>query len=404
MPGGGQPRVSTFTYMATDLMSGQILADTLPLSVQNFGMQLNGSGTLTGSLPYTGSVSSGWAENAGFVAALEARRAVLWVLQDGWPVWNGVVWDWPHTTLTQNNLPVSAQTMDSVWSKRMITATLEYQAMDIFAVFMDLVSYGMSKTSQYITSLSPTPPPSALVAKRARVAGIVLPGTIQAGVLWNATYMYSDLRKVTDAWSDLTANNLEYWFQPGLDSSGNLRTFLRLGYELGRPAVESGIQLIYPGNVSDYGYQRTGSQSANYIWATAPPNGSAEAWLSIYPAGADLTDLASYPLMEDTIAWNGSTVTSQAQINSFADGQVALRTQAMTQPVITIPAGLFPTAKDIVLGDGCALIATSPIHPAAADGSPGLITDVRITGWTCTPSAANQQESLHIATGGTFPP
>lgn len=394
-----------FTYMSTDLLDGRILADTLPLSVQNFSMQLNGSGTLTGSLPYTGSAGQGWTENAGFVAALESRRAVVWVLEDGYPVWNGVVWDWPHTTLSQGNLPISAQTIDSVWSHRLISATLEYQALDIFAVFMDLVTYGMTKSSQYVTSLSPTAPPTPLLVAAARVAGVVLPGTVAAGVQWNASYMYSDLRKVSDAWSDLTANGLEYWFQPGLDSSGNLRTFVRLGYELGRPALESGIQLLYPGNVLDYGYQRTGSQSANYMWATAPPNGSAEPWLSLFPAGADLADLGNnYPLMEDTIAWNGSTVTSQAQINTFANGQVGLRTQAMTQPVIVVGAGQFPRARDIILGDGCLLIATSPLHPATADGKPGLITEVRISGWTCTPPSANQQESLQIATSGVITP
>ena len=121
--------------------------------------------------------------------------------------------------------------------------------------------------------------------------------------------------------------------------------------------------------------------------------------------GADLADLGNnYPLMEDTIAWNGSTVTSQAQINTFANGQVGLRTQAMTQPVIVVGAGQFPRAGDIILGDGCLLIATSPLHPATADGKPGLITEVRISGWTCTPPSANQQESLQIATSGVITP
>ena len=394
-----------YDYLATDLITGRVLADTLPLTVQTFSAQLNGSGTLTGSLPFTGSASSGWAVNAGFVQALEARRAVLWVMQDGYPVWNGVVWDWPHTTLSGGNLPVSAQTMDSVWSKRLITATLEYRNVDIYTMFQDLVSYGMTKLSAFTSTLSPTPAPPPLVQQAAAVAGIVLPGPLLAGTSWSASYLYSDLRKVSDAWSDLTsAANLEYWFQPGLDQSGSMVTYVRLG-TLGTSAASSTIQLTYPGNVIDYGYQRTGSQGANYIWATAPPNGSAESWLSQYPAGADNRDLtAGYPLMEDTVSWNGSTVTTQSQIDGYAIGTVALRTQAMTEPVVTVGGGQFPQAKDIFLGDTCQLIATSPLHPATSSGQPGLQVTVRISGWTVTPPNANQPESIQITTSGILQP
>ena len=330
---------------------------------------------------------------------------MLWVLQDGYPVWNGVVWDRPHTTLSQGNLPVSAQTMDSVWSKRLITATLEYRNVDIYTMFQDLVGYGMTKNSAFTSVLSPTPPPPPLVRNAANVAGIVLPGPLLAGTAWSASYLYSDLRKVSDAWSDLTsAGNLEYWFQPGLDPSGNMVTYVRLG-TLGTSAANSTIQLTYPGNVIDYGYQQTGSQGANYIWATAPPNGSAESWLSQYPAGADNRDLsAGYPLMEDTVSWNGSTVTTQAQINGYAIGQVAMRTQAMTQPVVTVGGGQFPGAKDIFLGDTCQLIATSPLHPAGPGGQPGLQVTVRVTGWTVTPPNASQPESIQITTSGILQP
>jgi hypothetical protein len=394
-----------YTYMSTDLITGAVLADTLPLNVQTFSSQLNGSGTLTGSLPFTGTAADGWAVNKGFVKALECRRAVLWVLQEGYPVWNGVVWDWPHTGLQAGNLPISAQTMDSVWSHRLISDTIEYTAVDMFTVFLDLLTYGMTKDSTHISPLDPTPFPPFLVQQAAAVAGIHFNGSARSGVPWTAQYLYSDLRKVTDAWSDLTSSvDLEYWFQPGLDANGNLATFVRLG-KLGRRAADSGIQLTYPGNVLDYGYQRTGSQSANYIWATAPPAGSAASWLSQYPNGADITDLSNgYPLMEDTVSWNGSVVTAQSMIDGFANGQVALKSQAMTEPVITVGGGQFPNAKDIVLGDSCQLLATSPLHPAGANGQPGLQVQVRIAGWTVTPPNAQQPESIQITTSGVLRP
>lgn len=390
-------------------MSGAVLADTIPLQVQSFSAQLNGSGTLSGSLD----LQENYALNQPFISALECRRAVLWVLADGYPAWAGVVWDWPDMSRTGGTLPISAQTIDSVFSKRLITDTLNYPQVDLFKVFVDLCNYGRTKMSSYISTVSPAVTRSAgylsLVATRGRIARLVIPpvSLVSSGVPWTASYTYSDLTQVSSAWSDMCASgNLEYVFQPGLDSSGNLAIFLQLGYQqLGRPLGEAGYTLDYGGggNVLDYGYQRTGSQSANYIWATAPPNGAALQWGSIYPHGADLGDLdAGYPLLEATASWQGSVVTSQAQVDSFADGHVALVTAGMATPTVIIGGGGYPGVKDIVLGDAVEFVATSPLHPARSDGTPGLQQQVRITGYTVTPSGPQQQEQISLTTSGVI--
>lgn len=398
--------MSTYTYVATDLISGEVLADTLPLTVQSFGMQLNGSGTLAGQL----NLSEIYAINAPAVAALECRRAVLWVLQDAYPVWAGVVWDWPDHSRTQGTLPIQAQTLDSVWSKRLITDTLVYKQVDIFQAFLDLVTYGTSKQSPYIEQgVSPAATRDAnylsMVAQCGAVARLVLPahGANVAGVPWTASYTYSDLTQISSAWSDMCASGqLEYAFVPGLDSSGDLAIFVRLAYlRMGRPAPASGYALTYPGNVLDYGYQRTGSQSSNLVWAVAPPNGAQLQWQSTYPHGADLGDLAAgYPLMESTVSWQGSYVTTQAQINAFADGQVQLLTQAMTMPIVNVGGNATPRLRDIVLGDSTTLVATSPLHPPKDNGAPGLQQDVRVTGWTCYPPGPEQSEYIQLQTSG----
>lgn len=398
--------MSTYTYLATDLITGRVLADTLPLEVQSFGAQLNGSGTLTGQLD----LNQLAAVNVPAVAALECRRAVLWVLQDGYPVWAGVVWDWPDMSRAAGTLPISAQTIDSVWSHRLITDTLEYPQVDLFQAFIDLVTYGTSKHSAYIEAgVSPpatrNPAYLAMVADSGGVARLVMPSGAAAtcGVPWTASYVYSDLTQVSSAWSDMTASgNLEYAFVPGLDSSGNLAVFLRLAYlRMGRPVAASGYTLTYPGNVLDYGYQRTGSQSANMIWGTAPPNGSQLQWQSVYPHGADRADLAAgYPLMESTVSWQGSFVKAQAQVDAFADGQVQLYTQAMTAPTVNVGGGGRPSLRDIVLGDSTVLIATSPLHPPRPDGSAGLQQQVRVTGWSCYPPGPQQSEYVQLTTSG----
>lgn len=399
--------MSTYDYIATDLISGKVLADTLPLNVSSFGMQLNGSGTLSGSL----NLSEVYSVNAPFVAAIECRRAVIWVLQDGYPVWCGVCWDWPDQGRQSGTLSIQAQTIDSVWGHRLISDTLEYPQVDLYAAFLDLVTYGLSKQSSYIASTSPAatraPGYLAAFATNGGVARLVLPSGAQAvsGVSWTASHTYSDLTPINSAWQDMCASGqLEYAFVPGLDTSGDLAIFLRLGYlQLGRPAPSSGYALSYPGNLIDYGYQRTGSQSSNVVWATAPPNGSAAQWESVWPHGADQVDLAAgYPVMETTASWQGSVVTSQGQINGFADGQVAMRSQAMTLPMLKVGGSSLPRIRDIVLGDSTSFTATSALHPPQADGSPGLQMSVRVVGWTAYPSGPTQSEYIELTTSGVL--
>lgn len=94
--------------------------------------------------------------------------------------------------------------------------------------------------------------------------------------------------------------------------------------------------------------------------------------------------------MESTVSWDGSTVTSQAQINAFGDGQLDIVAQGMTTPVITIPDGVFPSILDVVLGDQFQFAATSDIHPPGPGGEPGLQSVLRLTGWTAYPSGPQQ--------------
>lgn len=380
-----------------------MLCEDIPLTVQMFSTQLNGSGTLTGAL----ALNESYQVNAPYVAALAPRRAVLWVLADGYPVWAGIVWDWPDMSRANGTLQVSAQTLDSLWSHRLITDTLEYGQVDMFTVFTDLARYGMNKQSSYIeTGVSPaaTRDPAYLAefAARGRVARFEIPDPGLSGSPWTASYTYSDLTQVSSAWSDMcSSGNLEYAFVPGLDSGGSLVVNLRLGYTaLGRPLAETGIVLQYPGNLLDYGWTVTGSQSSNMVWATAPPNGSELQWQSAYPHGADLPDLASYPVLESTVSWQGSYVTSQGQVDSYADGQVALLSSGMTTPAVTVGGGGYPPLQDLQLGDGALLALTSPLHPPGPDGSPGVQEEMRITSITVYPPGPQQSESFQLQLSG----
>lgn len=392
--------MTTYRYAATHVVTGETLADTLPLEVQSFSQQLNGGGQLTGNLD----LSQAYSQNTPFLDALIGRAAVIWVLADDYPTWNGVLLDKPDSSRAQGTLPLTAYTLDAIFSKRLITATLEYQDIDIFTVFLDLLKYGTSKRSPFITTLSPVQgPPSALVADRLPVAGLVLPSGAAAtsGVSWSSGYLYSDLTAVSDAWSNLTqSGNLEFVFQPGLDSQGNWVTNVRLGYNrLGRDYAECGYSFTYPGNALDYGKQETGSQASNVVIATAPPNGSPAQWQSQYPHGYDLADLNNgYPVMESTVQWQGSSVTRQAQVDSFADGQLGIVSEGMVTPVISAGGSGVPGILDLILGDTFQFAATSDADPPGPEGEPGYQPLLRLTGWSVTPPGPNSPESIQLTT------
>jgi hypothetical protein len=405
--------------LSTDLITGEIQADNIPLTVQSCTSTLNGGGTCTASL----NLQSPYALNSPWLMGLLARKNVLWVLADDYPVWCGVVWDWPDMTrMNGGALSIQASTIDSVWSHRLITDTLEYPAIDLYTVFLDLITYGMTKNSPYISTAAGVPNlrPAAMLAWMASngaVANLVLPQGQTAGVPWTASYMWSDQTAVSDAWSDMVSSgNFEYVFTPGLIGSNQPCINVNLGYQtLGRPVSESGYAITYGqgGNCTDYGYQITGSQGANAIWATAPANGSLEQWQSVYPNGWDLADLAAgFPVMETTVSWEGSTVTQQSQVDGFANGELEIYTQGMCTPTLNLTpvinpgaaamgATPVPTLQAVVLGDAFPFSATSPLHPPVVSGGqalPGLVQELRVTSVTWYPPGPQQSEYVQVST------
>jgi hypothetical protein len=526
--------LSAYRYLSTSILSGAVIGDWLPMTPQNMSRNLNATGTFTGAL----NLSAGTAqENRTWVAAVEPEKSVLWTFQDGQPVWNGIIWDWPHQSILDNTLPISASTPDSLFSHRLITDDLSFVSADIFDIFRALAVYATSKTPN------------------GQFAGLVM-GASQAGVVATVSYAGADRKPVYDAWTDLiSAYGFEYSFRPGVDVNGSLFTALDLGYpELGLPLGESGLAYNLPGNLLDYRFSRTGSTSSNRVYATASSSGTltainansdfeatvlpwtaingatlvqspswsstgsfsaqfsgdgatanpamlseavgvtplsgytlsaqlfstsgwatvqlsirwlnaagtefsavscapvnvsggqagsatlsasapgaavqaqavvqmtgipiptvlmnadqvilspatptSQAWASQLPHGQDDAVLADgYPLLESSAALSTAVVSSQAQIDGYADGLLPAVTGTQLVPLLTLGAGQLPAVKDITLGSYCQFNATSVLHPANPDGSPGLQLVGRVTGWTLYPPSQNQTEYSWIQLG-----
>lgn len=383
--------MSTYRYFTTNILTGAVGADTLPLHVSSFSRNLGNvgqPGMLTGYLDL-GSLPA--AVQSSYLGALEPRRTLLWVEQDGLPVWCGVLWDWPVTTVVTNQLPIQATEIGSLFGRRQVRADQTFSAgTDLFAVVQGLLNYTLAKTNGGVSGL---------------VVGTATAGTTVGGT--GITFAASNLLKILDSINQFaTQYGLEYAFTPGWDSTGTVPTVtLQLGYPtLRRPYSATNLQLVYPSQyVLDYGFPRIGNASVNSLLATAQSPGQ-QPWQSGSAHGQNSTDFSrGYPLLEDSIPYTAAAVTSQTQIDAFADGQIGKLTGTTTVPTVTIGGGGIPTVGQIQLGDEAELEATSPLHPAdPVSGAPGLQQLVRIIGWTVKPPdlQANQPESTVLALGG----
>ena len=139
----GRSVKSVYRYLTSNLLTGALMGDWLPFEPQSFSMVINGGGTFTGSLDL---IPQSPQQNAANLAAVTPRKAVLWVLQDGTPIWNGVLWDWVPTTVLQQQLPVQGATMESILSRRIIDTDLVFTDADIFTMARGIIQFAFSKT------------------------------------------------------------------------------------------------------------------------------------------------------------------------------------------------------------------------------------------------------------------
>jgi hypothetical protein len=367
-----------YRYMTTDLISGAVTGDWLPMTVQGFGRQINTTGSFSGSLNLT---AGSTAEAASWRAALTPGRSVLWVLLDNVPVWNGIVWDWVPGSAMSGVLGVSASTFDSLFGDRLIQADLTYTSMDVFDVFRGLLTYAVTKDIN------------------CAVAGLNV-GTGESGQQTTVTFAGSDLLPVSEAWQELlSAYFFEYSFRAGISSSGTLVTYLDIATpELGQQFPASGLAFNLPGNLLDYQWPPTRSSSSNKLIATAQDStGTGLTWTSAYPHGYDLIDLGQgYPLLETSISLSTIQVSDQAQIDAYADGVLPAYTGTQLMPTLTMGNGQQPDLRNITLGSWCQVALTSPLHPAGPNNTPGFQGQGRITGWTVTPPTASQAEQVQL--------
>jgi hypothetical protein len=361
------------------MITGQVLSDSLPIVAQTASRQINAVGSFTGSLTLAQDTAP--AQRAIWMNALLPWKSILWILQDGKPIWNGPITGWPHGSLSGGNLPLQGATIEEMFKHRQITDTLTYTNMDIFEIFRQFLLYAVGKTNGNIAGSG----------QYANQSGII--DTVEySGVIGSVTEAAS-LKYVYDVWNDLIQTYLmEYALTPGITDSGSLFTQVQMGLpQLGRTYDQTHWQLIIPSHhMQDYGWQWAPTNPVNSLVVTG--SGATSSFTATAVAQSELA--AGYPLLEGSTSFSG-TVSSQAQLNSFATGSLyPLTVLGNLAPVVMAGDGAHPAIADVILGDEAMFAGTSDLHPAGAYGVPGVTELFQITGWTLTFPNGQQPEQI----------
>jgi|GEM_PF-3075688 len=355
--------------MATNLLTGAVLADYLPITAQQFGRVLSGAAQGTLALNLRSDISP--AMSLVNISAVTPRRSVLWAFINGACAWNGVVWDWNHESAASGMLPLGCQSLESVLAHRLLSETFVFTGTDIFDMMRTLIQYAFGKPY-------------------GQVAGITY-SSGESGLTDSITFDGTQYQTVADAVATLVQGyGIEYSFRPYQDAAGNLRTNVDLGYPaLGLPADQSGLVYTFPGNVLDYAFQATGSTSANSVTATA--YSYAETGIPYAGTAQDSADLAAgYPLSELAVSVAGTVWSSDSQLASYAQGYLPQVTDTQLTPLLTLGAESYPQIGQTVIGSWAQFAAASPLHPPRPPGKPGFQGTGRVVAWTAYPPGEGQ--------------
>ena len=317
------------------------------------------------------------------MGAVLARKAVLWVLQDGAVVWNGLVLDWQHQSILDGTLPLNCADLSYILSKRVINTTLTYTSEDIFDIARNLVGYALGKS------------PNGIIANLTFSGG-------QCGISDSMTFASSQRQDVLSS----------------AEHAGQ-----HVQHRVGFPAVP-GRRRQLSTHRSTWAFRRSGWRSRRASSSTSSP---ATCWTTrSWPWGPRRANRVL------TTAQNtdnsGDTLTGRAtdnlrpgpglpavrapdhRINGDLDEQrpgrgVRHRLPAVrsptrsSRPLLTLPGGQYPTVSQTVLGSYAQVSLTSWLHPAKEDGAPGFTGIGRVVGWTLTPSSAQQAENTQVQLG-----
>lgn len=367
----------TYTYLFCDLLTDAVLAE-LPLSGVSYSTELNGIGTLRGTIPYSDETIPLDPETAS-----TPNRTVIYVDRDGVIVWGGIIW-------TRQNVAggraIQAAEFLSYYQKRYIKTTLSTDSSLI--IDTDLVPGGQRLyNDQKFVFWSLLSYANSMPGGNIGVDINPLAGTAH-GVTRSVTYFGYERPEIYKSISELAAadNGFDFTIECGWNPSANnapptryrrARTWFP---RRGRTADESGLVFSkggQAGNILDYDWPENGIDLATEVSGLGAGAGEAKVTAVVQ----DVDKLASgWPLLEAVTTYDG--VVDAAQLQGLTTAELTARSSAQTQPWFEVTADDAPAFGSYSVGDE-ALFVIDP-EPRSPTGRDGVLRIVSIENTSAT--------------------
>jgi len=368
---------ASWTYATTDLVTGELLMDTVPIVVPSMTLRMDGTGELSATLP--GVLLSRYA------SVLQPGKTVLWALYRNTPVWAGIIWAWQATS-ARGDLPMVVKTLPSLLAKRKLTGVwvgdydptppsdLVYTNADPFDILRDIIT-------RVTTDKGP----------HGEIGNLSVDPETLAGTSVTRTYKFSDLPVASEAMANLRDTcNLEYAFRPEL-ISGVLTHRLYFGYPW--LTLVPDLVSFFPGVVTDYSTPEDYESRVNDVVAVGDlPDGTGQMAARAVGYGDYSLGL---PVLEGSSSFVGSGITDLATLTAHAVTEV---TSAGRRVATTVELLTSPSSPPTMLAPGMnayikVLPGTSVLHPM------GATLSGRVTELTITPSSVRQVGSATLVLG-----
>ncbi|MUL39638.1 hypothetical protein FZ103_00320 [Streptomonospora sp. PA3] len=369
-----QRRQPAYSYATYDAVTGRRLSEHIPLALGSYERALGGGGTVEGSLK----IRDPRVRMRDVLGATTPRRAELWILRDGVPVWDGMI---VTRRYAARSGVMRIQAADTVrWRlERLLlrprggpgsTRNLSFTQVDQFEIFRALLADAQSVAIDNIF-----PADLRVDADDTVMSGVLRDRHVSVDGETDSSYQgyeFNDYLKYLDDLADLV-DGFEWRVDPYLTAAGEARRRLVLGYPtIGRlPGPDTHV-LEYPGTITDYEWDEDASDTATYVASLGAGEESEMRWSEVIDRRA-LID--GNPLLEAAVSHKS---TSQVDtLTAQAGAELARRRGPVEIPAVAV-VGRPPVAE----GDWVRLRISDPAR--WPDGP--MERHVRVIGMRTTPA------------------
>ncbi|MFD6294511.1 hypothetical protein ACFWFU_06870 [Streptomyces sp. NPDC060235] len=368
---GEQPQ-HTYTYLFCDLRTDTLLAE-LPLSGVSYGYELNGIGTMRGTVPYNSETLPLDPETATTPA-----RTSVYVDRDGVLVWGGIVWTRTDAT---GGKQIQAEEFLSYYKHRYVKKTLSTDtSLLIDPSYVDAGGQRLYSDQKYVMW-------SLLRYANDQPGGSIgldinALASSPTGISRTTTYFGYERPEIYKSISELAGSDdgFDFGIDVGWTSAANNQAPSRYRRartwfpRRGRTVAEGGLVFSKGGpNGSILSYDWPEDGTATVTEMSGLGAGSGEAKIVKTSIAQDWLD-AGWPLLEAVASYDG--VTDEAQVQGLTNADLEAASSSQTQPSFVVSADTDPEFGSYSVGDQALFVIDA--EPQSPNGREGVLRIVSI--------------------------